>query len=55
MTISKSRSQVIIIILTRQGQGSGLVHLLGVLCQQVLVDLGRGRGKSRGGDKFLGI
>lgn len=48
-----SRLQVIILILTRQGHGGGILHLLGILSQESLIDLGGGGSKSRGGDELL--
>ena len=48
-----SRLQVIVIVVG-EGHVLGLLHLLGVLGQQGLVDLGRGRGQGRSSDEFLG-
>ena len=45
----------VVIILVRKGHSSGSLHLLLVLLEQGLVDLGSGRGQSRGSDKFLNI
>merc|ERR1712000_462205 len=44
--------QVIIGLLTRQRHSGGSVHLLAVLLEEGLVDLGGGRSKGGGGNKF---
>lgn len=49
------RLQIIIVILAGQGHGRSLVHLLPVLLEKRLVDLGRGGSKSGSGDEFLGL
>ena len=45
----------VVIILVRKGHGRSSLHLLLVLLEQGLVDLGSGRGQSRGSDEFLNI
>jgi len=48
-----SRSKVIIVILTGEGHGGGLVHLLPVLLEKSLVNLGGRGGERWRGDEFL--
>lgn len=45
--------QVVIVILTRQGLESGLIHLLAVLLEELLVDLSSGGSQGRSSDEFL--
>lgn len=52
--VVKGCLQVIILLLTGQWHGSGLVHLLAVLLEQLLVDLGGGGSESGSSDEFLG-
>ncbi len=48
-----NRLQVVVRLLIRQGLGSGGVHLLLVLLEESLVDLGGGRSQGGGGDELL--
>lgn len=48
-----SRLQIIVRQLTRKGHVRGVVHLLLVLSQEGLVDLGSWGSQSRGGNELL--
>ena len=45
----------IVIVLIGKGNGRGRLHLLLVLLEQGLVDLGSRRGKGRGSNEVLGM
>ena len=48
-----SHLQIVVGKLARQGHGSGLVHLLAVLLQELLVDLGSRGGQSGSSNELL--
>lgn len=48
-----TRLQVVVLVLAGQRHGRGLLHLLGVLGKERLVDLGSGGCKSGGSNEFL--
>lgn len=52
-TITPVNLQFVVGVLARQRHGGSLVHLLPVLLEKLLVDLGSGRGKSGGGNELL--
>lgn len=45
----------VIVVLLRQGLVLGIIHLLLVLGEERLVDLGSGGSKGRGGDEILAV
>jgi hypothetical protein len=48
-----SHLQIVVGKLTRQRHGGGLIHLLAVLLQELLVDLGSGWSQSRSSNELL--